>query len=308
MIRYIVPLLLVGVIGCSDNSITSNYAPRGPEYVGPALASPPVFPQAPTFPIDSTWNEDNRGYLVGEDDTPWVNWTGPWHDWNFRYITAKDELPIRAGWRAERIEVRPGDCFKGDCFRSPVFERVERNEHPFKNESVAVVEGDTVWYGWSFYFPSNTPELSWAFIAQFHEHSPHFNPSWALLKRRGRPLCLLHDMNLTREWDCNPWTELPHQHVSGTYPIIPHDEFYDRWYDMVVQAHWSSKEDGFFRMWVNGVMVMDRNGANYYHDAELMIFKYGIYRIAHNQENVGYFDEIRMGRSREEVDILMMTP
>jgi hypothetical protein len=309
MNRYSIIALTFLTIGCSsDTTITSSYT--GPPISERVVVDPPVFSAAPMFPIDSTWNEDNRGYLVGEEQTErgtaWVNWAGPWNIWNFRYITDPDIHPIRRGWRSERIEVRPGDCFKNDCFRSPRFERVERTENPFQNDSNPNVNGDTVWYGWSFYFPGDVPELYWAYITQFHEHSPHNNPSWAFLKRAGQPLCLLHDMSKARQWICDPWTELPQKTPATTYPIIPHDQFYDRWHDMVMHAHWSTNSDGFLRLWVNGTLVLDYKGITFDSQAEYMIFKYGIYRTAYNQNNIGYFDEIRRGKTREEVDILMM--
>jgi len=35
--------------------------------------------------------------------------------------------------------------------------------------------------------------------------------------------------------------------------------------------------------------------------------KYGIYRIANNNTTIAYYDEMRKGKTREEVDIRVLT-
>jgi hypothetical protein len=307
MKKFAVVLTFV-LMGCGGDNITNS---RSPNIAVVNHSLPPIFPSVPTFPLDSTWNEDNRGYLVGGEQTElgtyWTFWTDPWYPWNFAYVTDPVLHKIRKGWRSERIEVRPGDCFNNDCLRRPAFERIERTEDPFDETSIPNIDGDTVWYGWSFYFSGGENQLAWAFITQFHEHSPHHNPSWAFFKRKDHPLCLMHDMNNVKNWTCGPWDELPQTGVMDTYPLIPDDQFYDRWHDMVVQVYWSKRNDGFMKIWVNNILVVDYKGLTFDPEAEYMIFKYGIYRTAFDKTNVGYFDEIRRGNRREDVDILMMS-
>ncbi|HSF91815.1 MAG TPA: hypothetical protein VLA51_06380, partial [Paracoccaceae bacterium] len=65
---------------------------------------------------------------------------------NFRYTLADEGAPVRSGARAERYELRTGDCGGSDCgnarYRAEI--RMTDEQNPAK-------VGEEIWYGWSFY-------------------------------------------------------------------------------------------------------------------------------------------------------------
>lgn len=159
--------------------------------------------------------------------------------------------------QVERFEVRAGDCSANrgwnDCTSDR--ERSELSERGTRN-----LEGSTWWYGWSLYVPAATPNVYPTKLAlgQFHQEGSHV--VWMFQNGRG---------GYHLDDQVNGRTRRYHE-------LIPQAGFRGRWHRIEVQAHWSTGDDGFFRVWVNGEQKVNYTGRTM--TAERVYFKYGVYR------------------------------
>jgi hypothetical protein len=223
------------------------------------------------------WDEGNVGMTMVHgmtfDTKPWL------------YAEVTDV--VRKGWKAQRFELRAGDCFLADCTRTPVYERSE-----FGQVTGETLEGDEYWYAWSVYVPGNIPQASWVFLGQFQQYYTH-EPIWMFLKTSGGPLCAMYTPTINNMWHCRP------EHI-----LIHNYEFAGRWHDILVHAKWTTDSTGFTKIYVNGTLKVDFTGPTRTNPNVGIAFKYGIYRMASQQTSVVYYDEVRRGKTRQEVDIL----
>lgn len=81
-------------------------------------------------------------------------------------------------------------------------------------------------------------------------------------------------------------------------------QYKNKWHDIVVHAKWTSSENGWFKVWHNGVQKMNYIGRTLWcHDG--IYFKYGIYRnnvsavLANHRHTIVYYDGIRISKSGE---------
>ena len=157
----------------------------------------------------------------------------------------------------ERFEVRSGDCGANrgwnDCETDR--ERSELSERGGRNPS-----GSTWWYGWSFYVPSDFPNIYPAKVAlgQFHQEKAHV--VWMFQNDRG-------GLHLDDQVDGR---------TRRYHPLITEEDLRGRWHRIEVQARWSPDDDGYFRVWVNGSQKVDYAGRTM--TAKRVYFKYGLYR------------------------------
>ncbi len=215
-------------------------------------------------------------------------------------VSKKDGHPVRDGIQSIRFEVRPGECggtFDGtkvkgeggsqpnnDCERDSKSERAEiwAGKYFGKGER---------WFSWSIYIPEGQEILNPASLkmGQFHsklykkyiQHS-HFEHSDGKYT--------FHD-NL-----CN----------CGSKSIKP----VGKWTDILIHVNWSPGQDGFYKIWADGKIVMDRAGPTMYEKKNKAYVKIGIYRNAVNRlwsmgrdggTTVVYYDNINTGETMESV-------
>lgn len=243
----------------------------------------------PAWTRDTTWNEGNPGMtLVYESEI--VGGAAFRKQWTFIEVTDSLEA-VRKGWKAQRFETRSGDCYGTDCFRSPVYERNEFAQALGEN-----LEGDEYWYAWSFYVPVNGNSASWVFYGQFIQN-PNHDSIWMFIKRAGQPFCAVFDWVRNNNWNC-----------SGKNHVLLYDGFAGQWHDILVHAKWTTSTEGFTKIYVDDVLAVDYRGYTRTFGNDGVYFKYGIYRHASFANTVIYYDEVRRGRTREEVDIRSMEP
>ena len=83
-----------------------------------------------------------------------------------------------------------------------------------------------------------------------------------------------------------------------------------KWNDILIHGNFTSKEDGFYKIWVNNKLKYEYNGATT--GGKKSYFKFGIYhtkvsvwKMYYPEDvfptQVVYYDEIRAGKSRESV-------
>lgn len=293
MYKLFIVLILVGC-NAVDPIIgpTSSTLPTTPSDIpGDTAITQPTAPPAPinvpfAAPKNALWSENGPiGFSFVRDI---------WGD------AFEDTTAFRYGWKSQKFVVNSGECFGGDCYRQPVYERKEYGEshHGF------AVEGDEFWYSWSFYVPHESSKNSWVFYGQFIQPpAPNSNVGydsiWMLLKRAGLPFCMIFD-----------WVNRPSafQHCeSPNIRLISDSEFAGKWHDILIHIKWSHHADkGLTEVWVNNQLKGVYNGYTLTPGHLGVAVKYGIYRIANSKPSIAYYDEMRKGKTRQEVDIQML--
>lgn len=200
--------------------------------------------------------------------------------------------PVYAGKRAERFELRQGDCSAqpgwSDCAMDR--ERVEMSElKPYTQL------GQPTWYSWAVLFDQNWPDISpvTTTVGQFHQRDVSA-PAVLFIQRNGiygLRIESAKSLYVNRDW----------------YPLVSSQELRGRWHTVLVYARWSTGADGELMVWVNGQLKADIKGPNTINTTPVY-FKYGIYRsfvsrVQNRPTQVLYFDEVRKGPTRESVDL-----
>lgn len=215
--------------------------------------------------------------------------------WGYSVVSLQDGHPVRAGRQSIRFEVRPGDCSWNSIGHSDC--DTDRERHELVQVGNTQKEGDDYWYAWSIYLPAGYPVVHPVRVAlgQFHQH----------------PEVIWMFRNDDGGYAINRQEEL-----NGTYAydkVLQDADMRGMWNDITARIRWSSGSDGRFETWINGVKVYDYTGPTI-GKGNSAYFKFGIYRTfvshyarAHGKAGVPtqvvYFDEVRRGRSREEVAI-----
>lgn len=192
-------------------------------------------------------------------------------------------FPVRTGSKALRMELRRGDCGK---FRSGTDDCLHGNERvemvTSDDDFMSVNSKGT--YGWSFYLEPdwNPTDLCEIVMGQFHQVG-QFNPAFQFFyQSHGAGLHVKSRVGTN----------------NGTLgkdirTIIPEKELRGKWHDIRVDSYWRRKSDGYFRVYVDGVLAYDFKGSTT--TAKQVYFKIGIYRLAAELESpnlVVYYDDI----------------
>ena len=222
---------------------------------------------------------------------------------SYQYNVVSAPHPIRAGKISERFEVRAGDCGTNNQFSDCQTgrERVELTT----NEDSAV--GDEDWYAWSLFIPNNSPDISPAFLSlgQFKEHNVKAPLIQFFLGLRNKEYIEHIAAKINCYWE-----------RERTFTLIDEDKMRGKWVDLVMFIRWSDEDDGLVKIWVNDELKVSFRGRQAAGNFNGIHIKYGLYRNKVDQykdthgvgvpTQVVYFDEVRKGQTREEVDIRMI--
>ena len=186
--------------------------------------------------------------------------TGDYYkDYGMQVVDKKDGYPVRAGNKSIRFEVRDGDCGQdeegdwSDC-------KGDRERH----ELSAGRKGDTMskgeyWFSWSLYFPKEHQNF-WPLsnnYGQFHQ-------------KRSSPVFMFKELkggySVVRTIGDVDYDERR---------LIRNDDMKGKWHDILINAKWSKKDDGFFKVWVNDKLKYDYKGPT--KTAQYVYQKFGIY-------------------------------
>jgi len=212
--------------------------------------------------------------------------------WGIQPSERSKKEPVYAGPRAERFELRQGDCgFQpnwNDCTMDR--ERVEMSElKPYTQL------GQPTWYSWAVLFDQTWPDISpvTTTVGQFHQRDVGA-PAILFIQRNG-----IYAMRIESAKTLYQGRDL--------YPLVNANELRGRWHTVLVYARWSTGADGELKVWVNGQLRADIKGPNTTNTTPVY-FKYGIYRsfvsrVPQRPTQVLYFDEVRKGPTRESVDL-----
>ena len=245
-----------------------------------------------SLPDDATSVECSLGNRYGYED--YLSANRPWS-----VGLKKNKSNARFGPNFIRFELRKGDCGSGDCRRTPKYERTEFAQL----ETNQSKPGQQIWWGWSFYVPpgykDGGKDLRSAYgtsFAQFQQCC-RYEPAFMFIKHVDGPFRV------------SSFRTVPTAPQRG-FDLISDKDFRGRWHDFIVQAKWSLKKDGFFKVWVNGKLKADYRGPTMTKGNKTIYHKFGLYRSAHSanpSRQWAYFDEIRRGKTRACVDIRRLT-
>ena len=178
----------------------------------------------------------------------------------FQIVNKEDGHPVRAGSQSIRFEVRQGDCGKdsdgswSDC-------KNDRERHELSGAQSHMVKGE-YWFSWSIYFPEdhkNLYPLSNAF-GQFHQ-------------KEGNPIFMFKELKdgysivrsiTDKDEDYNQQNLLNNEEVLG------------KWFDILINAKWTKKKDGFFKIWINDELKYNYVGPT--KSKSKVYQKFGVYR------------------------------
>jgi hypothetical protein len=187
--------------------------------------------------------------------------------------------PTRSGATSISFALKPGSCTANDCANDR--ERLELKQNSYQRE------GETWWYGWSFYLPQDFAAIWPArlFLGQFHQEDDS-------------PVLLfsVEPEGLRLESSLSP---------DDKPLLVPDSELRGRWHDVVMKVTWSSAQ-GQVSVAVDGKEIVNRVQPTM--TAADVYFKFGIYRAHLSRAPVqplpqqrAYFDNVRRGKSLEDV-------
>ena len=186
--------------------------------------------------------------------------TGKYYkDYGMQVVNKKDGHPVRAGEKSIRFEVRSGDCGKdrdggwSDCKGDR-----ERHEVSSHEQGDRMSKGE-YWFSWSVYFPKDHKNLY-----------PLSNNYGQFHQKNGQPVFMFKELR-------SGYT------VVRTIGDIDYDEgrlvdnkdMPGNWIDILINAKWSKKDDGFFKVWVNDKLKYDYKGPT--KTKSYVYEKFGIY-------------------------------
>ena len=83
---------------------------------------------------------------------------------------------------------------------------------------------------------------------------------------------------------------------------------YGKWNDILVNAKWTHKKDGFFKIWINGKLAYHHKGRTQ-EKGERIEFHVGVYRSFMSRTSkpdptqIAYYDEIRHAKSCKKLKL-----
>ena len=202
--------------------------------------------------------------------------------YGMQIVNSSDGHPVRKGKKSIRFEVGMDDCNGVDC-------KTDRARWEFtgKDENKSYFSG-TWWYAWSIFYPKDveTPTGSKIALGQFKAGE---NPPFMFQAQRngakGKGITPVSG----GYWIDNqvPLGGKVITTRSGTYLAsgvtneiiegIKPSEFKGKWIDVLINAKWTSDNDGFFKVWLNKDLKYDWKGPTKARN-EGVFFKFGVYR------------------------------
>ena len=208
---------------------------------------------------------------------------------------SKDGHPVRSGKKSYRFEVRLGDCGKDSGHNDCKKDR-QRSELQFKKYQKGKKD---FWYSASIYLPKNYQSVA------------PVRTTFAQLYEKGwKPILMVTDRN-------GEWLEVGRM-WSGEYvemkKALKIDDMRGKWTDILINARYSIKEDGFMKVWVNNKQIINAENIKNItpYTKRGVGLDFGIYQTfvsAWKRQKgnkpypnmIVYFDEVNLGLTKEKV-------
>tara|TARA_B110001450_G_scaffold167360_1_gene156066 strand:- start:104 stop:1624 length:1521 start_codon:yes stop_codon:yes gene_type:complete len=265
----------------STNSNSSANSSSAKDDGSTRFSGPNSEPIKPNLPFDiSSGYEGFEKSLVRQPFSPYM-------------ISIVDDI-VRAGDKALRFEVRSSDCSADDIWSDCENDR-ERAELTSSSSSDNMTSGE-YWFSWSLYIPEEHQNLSPMSLNYGQFHQLGANVAW-MFKEQKNGYKIVRTVNAYGD--------------DSDYDdaiLISKEDFVGKWHDILINANWSKKDDGFFKVWVNDKLKYDykgptMSGTHIYH-------KFGVYRsyisAYINFQNLSAIEEClkEKGSSKQELALL----
>ena len=208
-----------------------------------------------------------------------------------KIVNKSDNHPVRFGKQSLRFEVRAGDGWGWDA----------RNDRERVELLICCVNKKTTWTSWSLYLPKDYKIIFPAktMLAQFHNDAD--NP----------PAFAFENQSHVERKGGGYWIEVDNYINGGdNVPIklLDKSQMHGKWIDILVNAKWTHKKDGFFKIWINGKLAFHHKNKKK-KKGELIEFHVGVYRSYLSRTNkpdptqIAYYDEIRHAKSCKKLKL-----
>jgi len=191
---------------------------------------------------------------------------------NFRQAHIAHRDPVRRGQRAERFELRDGDCGGSDCGNPRARAEIQMSKGLGRR---AIGQG--IWYGWSFYNQSiptfakqnalrlvfgqwtkggaGQPIIRFIQLGTGEGNFAQCDPSVCdtVNTKSGDLVVQLKDIATAQGWG-------PTRNDGYVCRILDMAKAQGRWVDMTMHTNFSSGSDGFLRIWVDGRLACNYTG------------------------------------------------
>ena len=193
--------------------------------------------------------------------------------------------PTRLGQQSLRFEVKPGDCGYNNGWNDCKKDR-ERHELSGKRHD----DGE-YWYAWSIFLPGDFVNVYPVKVAMGQFKNEKGLAVWMFQNARGGYFV----------------DNQVYGYTSRKDRILNQKEMLGKWNDIIINSKWTHLKDGFFRVWVNGKLLLSHSGPTKT-EGKKVFQKFGIYRSFvkryknyHNIDKVPgqvvYFDEVRTSKT-----------
>ena len=205
-----------------------------------------------------------------------------------KIVDKSDNHPVRFGKQSLRFEVRNGNGWGWDS----------RNDRERVELLICCVNKKTTWTAWSLYLPENYKIIFPAktMLAQFHNDADN-PPAFAF-------------ENQSHTNGGGYWIDVD-KYIIGynkQSKLLDKSDMYGKWNDILVNAKWTHKKDGFFKIWINGKLAYHHKGRTQ-EKGERIEFHVGVYRSfmsrtsKPNSTQIAYYDEIRHAKSCKKLKL-----
>ena len=201
--------------------------------------------------------------------------------------------PTRLGQQSLRFEVKPGDCgysdFQGKILHSDCKKDRERHELSGRRHN----DGE-YWYSWSIFLPDDFINIFPTKLAmgQFHQADESGGHVVWMLQNSGGGYHIDNQVNGYTRYEME---------------VLESKDMIGKWNDIIINSKWTHLKDGYFRLWVNGKLLLNHSGPTKTKGRKVY-HKFGIYRSFmkrfkkyNNTDKVPgqvvYFDEVRTSKS-----------
>ena len=212
---------------------------------------------------------------------------------------AVQRVRLPDGARAERFELRNGDCTGTDCSRDR--ERVEFTQQKPPRT------GTEFWVAYSVMLDRSWPNLGPRMntkIGQWHLPKYKGKGQGPTLLMEVNDRCLIVSVKDPNFADDDPMKPAPNLAWDC---IAPRSQLIGKWNRIMVNGVWSTESEGFLKIYLNGKLMWSHAGRTINRDLK-PYFRYGIYRSFISRcsggcgTQIAYFKNVVQGKSRAAVE------
>jgi len=243
-------------------------------------------------------------------------------DYAFKIVNKSKGHPVRLGEQSIRFELRRGDCGKSpggydDCTIWNKNNGMSSERHELGSENF--FKG-TLWHTYSIFlkdpFPIKGHGYEHISLGQMHGF-PNSNPSfkWDVDEEtyqiRRRTACHLKEfLKKTGSAKSGGDSFKCSIGMAGNHfeNLISKKDLIGRWHDIILNVKWTTKQDGYFKQWINGKLVYHYKGNTSKPKGSVNRFKFGIYRgntydTPKESTHIVYYDEIHLAKKCEKLGL-----